>query len=281
MKKFLSICFLLLGMKVASAQSVKISFAGGANLPLINDVIEPRLTPITNPSTGFFSTTANIQVDQKFETLPSLQGSVNFSFPLDNKLTLSTGLGATHYRFIQKFIVASNFNRGVISGVTSGISGAPINIIKGTPANVPNNGTVLRNPLFNPTITETPSDQGKTSATYLTIPATLDYRFAKKWTVSAGLNAHVIMAAKVNRYEYTYNVNGGVLQVEDRSADGFTNVLLSTNSAVRYQIVKAVSIELGYGYTLTPIYDKMESSISTDQARYMTFSFGARYWLKP
>jgi hypothetical protein len=270
MKKFLSICFLLLGMKVSSAQSVKISFAGGANLPLINDVIEPRLTPITNPSTGFVSTTTSIYADQKFETLPGFQGSVNFSFPIDNKLILSTGLGATHYRFTQKFIVTPNFNRGVISGFTSGISGAPINIIRGNPTS---NGTIIMNPI-NPTLIETPSDQGKTIVTYLTIPAMLDYRFAKKWTVSAGLNAHIIMAAKVNRYEFTYNIrNGAVLQVEDRSADGFTNVLLSTSTAVRYQLIKALSVELGYGYTLTPIYDKTEIGTSTDQARYMTFSF--------
>ncbi|MBX2898067.1 MAG: outer membrane beta-barrel protein [Cyclobacteriaceae bacterium] len=126
----------------------------------------------------------------------------------------------------------------------------------------------------------TPSDKGETRALYLTIPAMADYHFAKRWSVSAGFNAHIIMAAQVMRYNYSYSINNATytVQAEDRSADGFTNVLVSAATQVRFQLVKQVSLDLGYSYTLTPIYDQQVANTS-EQAKYKVLSLSARYWL--
>lgn len=270
---------LLLTCYAGFGQKVKISFSAGVNLPFINDVIQTRIPPIVNPSTGFTSTFINVSyVDQKFETLPGLQGGFLAHYSLKQKFSLSAGLSATHFRYVQKQIVSSNGGQLIFQGVqpttpigTPIIIGTPIQATPGT-IKFPSSRTLY----------PTPPDQGETNVTYLTLPVTADYSFAKKWSASAGLNAHIIMAANVKRYAYSYTATGGlILNQEDRTADGFTNVLVGAVSQVRYQIIKPLSIDLGYSYIFTPIYDQSYNTTSVDQpARYMLVSLSARYWLK-
>lgn len=250
-------------------------------MPFINDMIQPRIPSIVDNSTGFTATYINVgYLDQKFETSPGLLGGFLAHYALNQKFSISAGVSATHFRYIQRLIISSSNSQFILPGVQ------PINpdpsdtpIIIGTPVQTPGR---IRFPINSPTPVGMPSDQGETQVTYLTLPATADYSFAKKWTASAGLNAHVIMAANVKRYAYTYTTTGGmILNAEDKTADGFTNVLLGAVSQIRYQVIKPLSIDLGYSYIFTPIYDQSYSSTTSEQpARYMVLSLSARYWLK-
>lgn len=263
------------------SQQVKISFSAGVNFPFINDVVQPRINPVISNSTGFTSTYINAAyVDQKFETSPGLQGGFSAHYALNPKLSISAGLSATHFRYVQKLIISSNKNVRILPGVQPSNPdpwGTPI--IIGTPITV-TPGTIRFPGSLTPYAT--PPSQGETQVTYLSLPVTADYSFAKKWSASAGLNAHLIMAATVKRYDYTYTTTGTmVLNAEDRTVDGFTNVLIGAVSQVRYQVMKPLSIDLAYNYIFTPIYDQTYTSSSSEQsARYMVLSLSARYWLK-
>ncbi|HRG08472.1 MAG TPA: outer membrane beta-barrel protein [Cyclobacteriaceae bacterium] len=264
------------------SQQVKFSFSAGVNMPFINDVIQPRVNPVISNSTGFTSTYSNTAyLDQKFETSPGLQGGFLAHYALNQKFSISAGVSATYFRYIQKLIVSSNNSQFILPGVQPSNPdpwwGTPV--IIGTPIQTPGH---IKFPINSPTPVGMPSDQGETQVTYLTLPATADYSFAKKWTASAGLNAHVIMAANVKRYAYTYTTTGGmILNAEDKTADGFTNVLLGAVSQIRYQVIKPLSIDLGYSYIFTPIYDQSFTSTASEKpARYMVLSLSARYWLK-
>jgi len=282
MKRIFVLVLTTLISSIGFGQKVKISFSAGVNMPFINDVIQPRIPSIVDNSTGFTATYFNVgYLDQKFETTPGLQGGFLAHYSLNQKFSISAGLSATHFMYHQKLIISSNNSQPILPGVQSTNPdpwGTPI--IIGTPIQtMPGR---IRFPINSPTPVGMPSDQGETQVTYLVLPATADYSFAKKWTASAGLNAHVIMAANVKRYTYSYTTMGSmILNAEDRTADGFTNVLVGAVSQVRYQVIKPLSVELGYSYIFTPIFDQSYTSTSTEQAaRYMVFSLSARYWLK-
>ncbi|MBX2897072.1 MAG: outer membrane beta-barrel protein [Cyclobacteriaceae bacterium] len=261
------------------SQQVKISFSAGVNMPFINDVIQPRITPNIDNTTGFTQTIYNLYLDQKFETSPGLQGGFLAHYGINQKFSISAGLSATYFRYIQKTIVSSSGGRFIMPGVQPG-SNSGTSVTIGTPIQTIGNGN-FRFPtgswLYSP-----PADQGETQATYLTLPLTADYAFAKKWTASAGLNAHIIMAANVKRYSYSYTSTGGMLlNAEDKTADGFTNVLAGVVSQIRYQVIKPLSVDLGYSYIFTPIYDQSYNSTPAERpARYIVLSLSARYWLK-
>jgi hypothetical protein len=280
MKRYFWLTIFLMASHSGFSQKVKISFSAGVNMPFINDVLQPRIpSPPINNSTGFTSTYINVgYLDQKFETTPGLQGGFLTQYGLNKKFSISAGLAATHFRYTQKLIVSSNGGQFILPGVRSSLPiGIPI--IKGTPAS--SNGNIRLPVIVGGSLDTPPADQGETSVTYLTLPLTADYTFAKKWTASAGLNANVIMAASVKRYTYTYTNGGAILNAEDRTADGFTNVLVGAVSQVRYQVIKPLSIDFSYSYIFTPIYDQSNISRSSEQpARYMVLSLSARYWLK-
>jgi hypothetical protein len=282
MKRVFVLVLATLLSSLGFSQQVKISFSAGVNLPFINDVVQPRLNPVINNSTGFSRTYINAAyVDQKFETSPGLQGGFSAHYSVNSKFSISAGLSATRFRYTQKFIISSDNSLPMIRGFQTPIPD-PWNtqIIIGT--SILNTPGTIRLPGSSTPLYATPPDQGETQVTYLSLPVTADYSFAKKWSVSAGLNTHVIMTANVKRYSYTSTTTGSVLlNAEDKTADGFTNVLIGAVSQVSYQVMKPLSIDLGFSYVLTPIYDQSYTSGTSEQsAHYMVLSLSARYWLK-
>jgi hypothetical protein len=275
MKRIL-LLILVLNSGYAHAQIRNFSIKMAVNRPVIaGNSQEPKMTSITDPSTGYSSTWTNVgTLSENFDEKPGFGLTSSFQAFTFKNFFVETGLGVQYYRY-KRVVTVENLNQGsgivLLPSLPSGQTGQPYGgfVIGGvTPQNP--NGNIRGIP-------EPSDDIGKTTTLYLQLPVMAGKYFLKnKLLVKAGFTADFLLqATQVKSYYSTENGSYTISDYKDKNAEGFSPVTVNGVFQTSYFIIKNLGIDVTYQRSLNTIYKDSDSEIGN--AYYNIFSVGVSY----
>lgn len=262
------------------------TFRVSVNYPYIASVItDPPSSPPSNPATGYIAFQSNFsRVRESYDTKPGVDLGLNVDALSWGKFFLRTGLSLQYQQYTRRVEIASDYIPDLtVSGILdfSNIDRSQYGHIYGTNIGASDTtarliDTITGLPLTPYTEPERDKRIGATTVLYLQVPVTVGRRFLKdKLTLSVGFTPSVLVRATRYEERYSFISQPRYSIHNNKSGDGFANLLVNGIFDASYSITKRIGLHLSYQRSFTPIYD--EGNRPGGKAVFNTLSFGAGY----
>ena len=222
-----------------------------ADYPIITNQKVTEVSTFSSPVyPGMSPYRQSITIEETYSEKPGFNIYSGYSRKIAGNFSIETGIGISAMYYKRHFNVNvpsfNEINDSIYDPFTDvTIIGFRFDSIAGRSAN--SESWNRENPDF-----------GKTSLVYLNIPLVINYS-KNRWQFGAGFSASILLAACSNtttiQLSGTSRINYEIVPYKDRSANGFTNLLLNGNLNLGYNLTGGLWIHSGYAHSFTPLYD--------------------------
>jgi hypothetical protein len=250
---------------------------------------DPDPLPVNNYLPGFYPINQPEYIAvENFNSKPAFNVNLGISKSLFQKFSMEAGLGVSQMNFRRTISIEElNEQEENIPDNTPELFGVEI-IFTDYDSLVTEDRTYIGG---------TSENAGKTRITYLTLPIRFCFSPLERLSVGIGITPSVVLYSSqifTNTnitYKYSdvpimywsedtlYGSREIVVETqeyEDRSSNGFTNVLWSGTVSINYNLFHKLWVSAQYQHSFTPIYD--ENRRYAGDAKYRTITLGLKYY---
>lgn len=298
MKQLIPLLLLAIVARIEAYSQINYFFEIQGNYTVIPTYENPAIPNVAIPAAAYFISYPQYKLVESYESKPGIGLQTGISKDLSGRISFETGLGLS----------VINFRRNIEAKSDSeGLSPIPSqNVEIGVPIGSIYTGTIRYIDLDSIDHTGTPialnsPNDGKTMISYLTIPIDLNYRILKdRLSIGAGISTSMLIHSKQtytqlsldNSYYYSgvtsydrwsaaddgsYTPKFTTTEKIDKSGDGLTNLVWSSNLHAQFRIFGSLWINTAYQHSFTPVYES-ENRFGGN-AKNRMIRFGLRYYL--